>query len=174
MTNAKRRHPSAIKHEPFESERVSMKDVGAGLDKPPRLKKWAIAVVVASALAIAGLVAYNKAHAQTSVVTLLSARTTTGGCTAVNASQFNPLRIFHANGSTSAGAGTAEIEIRGGVTAANVTTVLGTISLTLSTSATAAAGNGGFVSHANWPFVCANVNSISGTDASVNASIGAN
>lgn len=124
------------------------------------------------ALVVGGVFAY-KAYAQTSVVTLLNARTTTGGCTALNASQFAGLRAVHASGTTSAGSGAAEVEVRGGMSSANVSVVLATLTLTLSTSGTAAAGNAGAALYANWPFVCANVNSISGTGAAVTVTMGA-
>lgn len=128
------------------------------------------ALILATFFVLTGMY-IKQAHAETSVIPLLTARTVTGGCTALNARQFAPIRTFHANGSTSAGAGAAVVEIRGGMTATNITTVLGSFTLTLSADATAAAGNNGFVSQQNWPFMCANVNSISGTDASVNAEV---
>lgn len=124
--------------------------------------------------ALLALALCASAYAQVSTASLLSARTTTGGCTAVTISSAAPVRVFHVNGTTSAGSGAAEVEIRAGLTASNVSVVLGTVTLTLSTSATAAAGNGGIASNANWPYVCANVNSISGTNASVNATVGVN
>lgn len=167
---AKRNHPSSI---------GSKGSTPQAQPAPRKQSAHGLVVLIAIALiaivcAVGGIVYSKHAHAQTSRVPLLTARTTTGGCTAVDARQFNPLRVFHAKGSTTAGAGAAVVEIRAGTQSDNVSTVLGTITLTLSTSATAAAGNGGFASNANWLYLCANVNSISGTGASVDASVGAN
>ena len=119
------------------------------------------------------LLASFGASAQVSTIALLTDRTTTNGCSAVDARVFNPVRVFHAYGSTTAGAGASVIAIWGSNDGTHWA-VLGTITLTLSTSATAAAGNDGFTTNANWSYVCANVTSISGTNAKVTAVMGGN
>jgi hypothetical protein len=75
---------------------------------------------------------------------------------------------YQAVGATSAGAGTAEVDIE--VSNDNENWILlGTISLTLSdTPAT-----DGFASAAAWLYVRANITALTGTDASVNVIMGA-
>ena len=81
-----------------------------------------------------------------------------------------PKRVFQAYGSTSAGAGASVIEIYGSLFGTTGTWVLlGTITLTLGTAVT----TDGFASDAPWPYIATKVVSISGTDASVSASMGA-
>jgi hypothetical protein len=70
--------------------------------------------------------------------------------------------VFQAMGTTSAGAGSATIEIQGSLDDTNWVD-LGTISLTLSTTS----ATDGFAIDAPWEKVRANVTAISGTDASV-------
>lgn len=77
-------------------------------------------------------------------------------------------RTFEAYGTTSTGAGTADIviEVRNSENSAWLT--MGTISLTLGTTVTA----DGFTSNRAWRYVRARVSSISGTDATVFADMG--
>jgi len=116
-------------------------------------------------LAIIALVFSATVHAQ-DATTLLSAATTTGASTKVGVEA--PLRAYYANGTTSAGSGSATIKIEGtNVTAPTLDdewVTLGTITLTLGTTVTA----DGFVSQAPWRWIRANVTAISGTGASVN------
>lgn len=99
------------------------------------------------------------------VYTLLDGATATGAgtsCTTVNTK-----RTFQASGSVSASTGAASIDIEVSNDGTNWI-VLGTISLTLGTTTT----SDGFVSDAPWKHVRANVDSISGTDASVDVYMG--
>lgn len=77
-------------------------------------------------------------------------------------------RTFEAYGATSAGSGAAVIVIEVRNDDASPWLTMGTITLTLGTTATA----DGFVSSAAWLYVRARVSSISGTDASVTALMG--
>lgn len=91
---------------------------------------------------------------------LLSAVTATGAGSGLQLT--GVIRSFHAKGSTSAGAGAATIKVQGSID--NTTWVdLGTITLTLATTATA----DGFVSQAPWKYVRGNVTALSGTGAAV-------
>lgn len=77
-------------------------------------------------------------------------------------------RTFEAYGTTSAGAGAAEvvIEVRNDENSAWLT--MGTISLTLATTV----ASDGFTSNRAWRYVRARVSSISGTDATVSVNMG--
>src|SRR3990167_7389421 len=97
---------------------------------------------------------------------LLNAATATGGGSAIEARASN--MAFQAIGTTSSGAGTAAVDIEGSLDGTNFL-VLGTISLTLATTAS----NDGFATDAPWAHIRANVTSISGTDASVTVYMGA-
>ncbi len=74
---------------------------------------------------------------------------------------------FQASGTTTAGAGTAVVAIEVSNDNANWIT-LGTITLTLGTSAT----SDGFAALAAWGFVRANVTTLTGTGASVTVTMG--
>lgn len=83
-------------------------------------------------------------------------------------------RTFHARGSTSAGAGAADVVIEVSNTTDKPSSdtewlELGTISLTLSTTES----GDGFASDAAWRWVRARVDAISGTDAEVSCEMGA-
>ena len=76
-------------------------------------------------------------------------------------------RVFQAVGTTSSGSGAATVVVQVSCDETNWIT-LGTISLTLGTSAT----SDGFASDAPWPFVRGNCTAISGTGASVTLYMG--
>lgn len=103
----------------------------------------------------------------TRTVDLLSGATATGAGTAKS----NPagVKTFQADGTTSAGAGAATIIVKGrcrpGVGSWDT---IGTITLTLGTTAT----SDSFTSDDRYGEVCGEVTAISGTDASVNLSMG--
>lgn len=96
-------------------------------------------------------------------LSLLSAATTTATSNTVDNSEYDGEKCFHAWGTTSSGTGAATIviEVTNDTTAPWLT--LGTISLTLGTSATA----DGFASSAPWYYTRARVSTISGTGAAV-------
>lgn len=108
---------------------------------------------------------------QRSSVALLSSATATG-----SGEIHQPVgtkRTFHARGSTSAGSGASDIviEVSNKTTKPSADTdwlELGTISLTLGTTVT----GDGFASDASWRWVRARVDSISGTNASVDCEMG--
>lgn len=77
-------------------------------------------------------------------------------------------KTIHAWGTTSAGAGAATINIEASNDLTAPWLVLGIISLTLGTTATA----DGFAIDAPWKWTRANVTAISGTNASVSVSFG--
>lgn len=99
------------------------------------------------------------------VHTLLNAVTSTGAGTSYP--KVNIFTSFQAYGTTSAGSGSADIKIQVSNDDSNWID-LGTISLTLGTTAT----TDGFASEAPWRYVRGNVDSISGTDASVTLLMG--
>lgn len=110
-----------------------------------------------------------------SSVRILAGATGTGAG-AHHTPAFTPKRSFYANGTTSAGAGSATIDIE----ATNLDTPtspavagewfsLGTITLTLATTIS----SDGFTTDAPWRHVRANVTAISGTDATVDVWMGA-
>jgi len=93
-----------------------------------------------------------------------------GATTATNGSTFQMRRkeaTFQAVGSTGSGAGAAVINIEFSNDGTNWITG-GTISLTLSTTAV----DDGFASDAAWKYVRSDVDSISGTGASVTVTMG--
>ena len=96
---------------------------------------------------------------------LIDAKTTTGA--GISIFKDAPITTFQASGTTSAGGGTGVITIEVSNDGSNWLT-LGTISLTLSTTAS----SDGFVANAPWKFVRANVTTLSGTGASVSALMG--
>jgi hypothetical protein len=103
---------------------------------------------------------------QVQVQTILSGAIATGA-----GSSFTPWgakRTFHANGVTSAGAGTAAIDIEVSNDDTNWVTA-GTISLSFNDDPVV---DDGFAMDAPWRFVRANVTSISGTDATVSVIMG--
>lgn len=99
-------------------------------------------------------------------VEILSSATATGA-----GSTFEPngqgKRTFQATGLTSAGVGATAVDIEVSNDGVKYI-VMGTISLTLGTTAT----TDGFASDATWRYVRANITSISGTGASVTVTIG--
>jgi hypothetical protein len=105
----------------------------------------------------------SPSSAQT--VSMLSAKTATGAGTPTQG--ISGMKTFHATGTTSAGTGSATINIEGSMSGTSWD-VIGTITLTLGTSAT----SGGFTSNDRYAIVRGNVTAISGTGASVNLTMG--
>ena len=103
----------------------------------------------------------------TTSATLLLNATTTGASTSVNAMSATG-NTFQATGTVSASTGAATVKIQVSNDFANWLD-LGTITLTLGTSATA----DGFASYAPWAYVRANVDTISGTNATVTVTMAA-
>ena len=115
---------------------------------------------------LVALFAINSSAAVYPPVTVvtLGTRTTTGVTTGMEFKGVN--RACQVVGTTSAGSGAASVKIQGSLT--NVATdfvTLATVSLTLGTAQT----TDGFTSLAPWKYLRANVESISGTGASVTA-----
>ncbi len=77
--------------------------------------------------------------------------------------------VFQAFGSTTAGAGTATVEIRGSVDGTTFI-LLGTLTLTWTSPAL---GSDGIAIDAPWPFIEADITAITGTNAAVDVWIGA-
>lgn len=106
------------------------------------------------------------------IIRLFSAKTATGYSSIIQPKSLN--KTFQAYGTTTAGSGASVIKIWGSnvVSPASGTDVdwvlLGTITLTLGTTQT----TDGFASAAAWRHIKAEVDSISGTNASVNVTIG--
>lgn len=101
--------------------------------------------------------------------TLLNGATATGKSSALAIPLQKGQLVFEADGTTSAGVGSATIKIYG--SRANQTTagvLLGTITLTLGTTTV----HDGFASEAPWTFVFADVTAISGTNATVTVKVG--
>ena len=127
-------------------------------------------IIAVLALALCSLVA--MAQQQFSSVQILTSATATGAGE-VHQPRCS-LRTFQANGTTSAGAGSATIVIRGSNLSAPVAATaghwvdLGTITLTLSTTLS----GDGVALFSTWRHVKAHVTAISGTDATVNAYMG--
>jgi len=83
---------------------------------------------------------------------------------------FQPLgakRTFQATGLTSAGAGTADVDVEGSNDGENWT-LIATINLVLSTTP----ANGGVASDAPWRFVRGTVRNLTGTNAAVSLDMG--
>lgn len=102
---------------------------------------------------------------RTNAVQILSGATATGA-----GEVHDPVgakMAFQAIGVTSSGAGASDVLIEASLDGSNWVT-LATISLTLSTTAT----SDGFVADAPWAFIRANVNSISGTGATIDVWMG--
>lgn len=97
--------------------------------------------------------------------TLLKAATATGA--GVAAAGVRGVKSYQANGTTTAGAGAATIQVQGSNNGANWDTI-GTISLTLATTTS----SDGFVSDDRYAHLRGNVTAISGTGASVNLTMG--
>lgn len=76
-------------------------------------------------------------------------------------------RVFQAVGTTTAGAGAATVLVQGSLDDTNWLT-LGTISLTLGTTAT----SDGFATDAPWTYIRGNCSAISGTGATVTLFVG--
>lgn len=98
----------------------------------------------------------------TEVEPLLSSAIATGAATAHRSP--NRTKTYQASGTTSAGAGASTIVIQGSNNNSTWVTI-GTITLTLSTTASSDA----FTSDDRFTYVRANVTAISGTDATVSA-----
>lgn len=96
---------------------------------------------------------------------LLDSKTTTGAGTAIF--KDSPLATFQVSGSVTASTGAAVVLIQFSNDNTNWITG-GTVTLTLGTSTT----TDGFTTNAPWKYVRANVQSISGTNASVSAVMG--
>jgi hypothetical protein len=82
------------------------------------------------------------------------------------------IKTFEAVGRTTAGAGAATVQIRGRNSAQAGWQVIGTITLTLSASGGTNDAADGFLSEDRYAEVSANVTAISGTGATVDASMG--
>jgi len=94
---------------------------------------------------------------------LMTSATTTGvPASPVALGRIDAVRTFQAHGTTSAGAGAAVILVQVSNNNSDFIT-LGSITLTLATTSS----SDGFTSSAPWPYVRANVSSISGTGAAV-------
>lgn len=98
--------------------------------------------------------------------TLLSAATGTGAGSSVTLNTTD--RVYQAVGATTNGAGSATVKVQGSVDNGTTWVDLGTITLTLSTTASA----DGFASAAPWKMVRGNVTGISGTGANVSLYVG--
>lgn len=95
------------------------------------------------------------------------AQTTTGASSAIrpeNLAQTN--QVFQASGTTASGTGSATIKLQGSNDGTNWVDI-GSISLTLGTAAT----SDKVVSVQNWLFVRGNVTALTGTGASINATL---
>ena len=102
-----------------------------------------------------------------STVKILTAAIATGAVTSHE--PWNHKRTFHADGIVSAATGSATIAIEVSNTDDPDTFVVGgTITLSLTTTIS----GDGFTTDAPWRFVRANVTAISGTDATVNVTMG--
>lgn len=97
--------------------------------------------------------------------TLLSSVLVTGAGSSINAWMKD--KTFQAIGSTTAGAGACVVLVQASNDDTNWITI-GTITLTLGVTAT----SDGFASDAQWAYIRGNVQSISGTNASVTLIIG--
>jgi hypothetical protein len=97
---------------------------------------------------------------------LLENATTVAAGTAKNG--VSGVKTYQAWGTTTAGAGAATIKIQGSANEGATWDDLGTITLTLGTSAT----SDGFTSDDRYTVVRGNVTAISGADASVNLAMG--
>lgn len=109
--------------------------------------------------------AFGQSQIPTKVQKILSAKTATGA-----GSVFMPLgpkRSFQALGTTASGSGAAVVALLVSDDCVNYISA-GTVTLTLGVAAT----TDGFVTDSHWKCIKANVNSISGTGASVDAWIG--
>lgn len=93
--------------------------------------------------------------------TLLNGVTGTGAGSAATLTTVN--RVYHASGFTGTGAGSATVKVQGSMDGGTTWVDLGTITLTLATTASA----DGFASLAPWKQVRGNVTAISGTGATV-------
>lgn len=134
------------------------------------MKRFSVAILAALALAAALISPPAKAQFTTSFPMLTAVTATSAACsasTAINAKAFPALRTFSASGTTSAGAGSATVIIYGSNLGTDTWVSLGTITLTLATTITAVTNTDGFVSQAPWPFLCARVTAIAGTNATV-------
>ncbi|WP_295541088.1 hypothetical protein [uncultured Pseudacidovorax sp.] len=78
------------------------------------------------------------------------------------------MKTFQASGTTSAGAGSATVQIQGSNGASGPWDVIGTITLTLSTTI----ASDSFTSNDRYAYLRSNVTAISGTGASVNVTMG--
>ena len=101
-----------------------------------------------------------------SSVDLLTNRKTTGAGDTHR--PYPSLKSFQAVGKTTAGSGSCVVNIQVSNDGVNWLSA-GTITLTLSTTNS----TDGFITYMSWPFVRANVTSISGTNAAVTVSMGA-
>lgn len=102
----------------------------------------------------------NNTTAAPNTTALLSAATTVAAGSAVPS--VAATKTYVAKGATSSGTGASTIQVRGSIDG-SVWAVIGTIALTLGTTAAAE----GFTSDDRYPYVQGNVTAISGTGASV-------
>lgn len=100
------------------------------------------------------------------VTHFFTARTSTGTSEAFK--PFGTKKTFQASGATTAGAGAATVIIEATNDESLPYVTLGTIALTLGTTAVA----DGFASDAAWLFVRARITAISGTNASLDINMG--
>jgi hypothetical protein len=106
-----------------------------------------------------------KIYTPSDMVVVLTAATATGEGSAVRGVSFG--KTYQADGTTSAGAGTAIIAVQGSNNGTNWDTI-GTITLTLATTTS----SDSFTSEDHYKYIRGNVTTLSGTDASVNLTMG--
>lgn len=135
------------------------------------MKKSLYALLATATLALAAFSSSEVASAQpapgvrANISTITSAATTTGAKTAVR--NVNVDKTYQVIGSTSAGTGTSVIVIEGSTNLASWSPIT-TATLTLGTVTTAISAN----STDRFPWLRANINSISGTGAAISAFFG--
>ncbi len=108
----------------------------------------------------------NASETRSQSVTILNAATATGA-----GSQFGvpeAEKTFHVSGFTTAGAGSATVKIQVSNDLTKPWVDLATVTLTLGTTPV----SDGFATQSSWLWVRANVTALSGTGASVSASLG--
>jgi hypothetical protein len=99
--------------------------------------------------------------------TIFTAKLTTGASSAVRPENFGHTNIlFQASGTTSVSTGSATVKLQGSNDGTNWVDI-GSISLTLGTAAT----SDKIATVENWTFIRGNVTAITGTGASINASV---
>jgi hypothetical protein len=102
-------------------------------------------------------------------ISILTAATTVAAGSAV-ASRYKGAKSFQGYGTTSAGAGSATIQVQGSNVETGPWDTIGTLTLTLATTVAAGVSDS-FSSLDGYEFYRANVTAISGTGASVNLTV---